>query len=344
MDVENQDLPNDPAVDPEREDLLAALREAGGTAAVADQVATEEAAAAARREAGTEPAPAEPVADDEPKVMAILREREKKTAEIDGAKSHVSELIARAQAQADQLIKDAQERASRLEAEEKEKLRQRFRSSPSATLRELGDPQEISDAVMREGTPEARHIRMLEERLAATEKRAEAGERVSKDLDSFRQELAQAKQAEYVEKIRTDYMATATKDTAPYLNALYPDQDEIFARANRVAADWRKRGAVLGTDFDFADVTRHLEKDARSRFTSLTGAPPAQQVSAGAPLGEPGNAPKVPANGTRTLSAAHGSERRNSPKPVSEMTKDEERQALIDEVAAARRANPNAKL
>ncbi len=321
----------------ERDELLAAVREAGGTDAARDAVAAEAVAAG-------DPPPAAPdTPEEEPRVLAVIKAREKAAAEREAARNQAEELINRSRAEAERILQEARDRAEREAQAEKDRLIAQFRSNPTATLRALGDPQEISDAIMREGTPEARHIRMLEERLAATEKRAEAGERVSKELESFRTELQQARQAEYLDKIRTDYMATATQDKAPHLNALY-SSEEIFHRANAVAADWRKRGAVLGEDFDFGDVTRHLEADAKKRFSSLNGAQPAQQVSAGAPAKEPGNAPKVTANGSRTLSAAQGSERRTSPKPLSEMSADEARQALIEEVAAARRAHPDAKL
>ena len=86
-----------------------------------------------------------------------------------------------------------------------------------------------------------------------------------------------------------------------------------------------------GIPFAHSDVAEYLEHQARQR---LAGVPvPPQQVSGG------GSAQKVRANGSRTLSAATGSERRASPKPLEEMSPDEERNALIEAVAEARRAS-----
>ena len=120
------------------------------------------------------------------------------------------------------------------------------------------------------------------------------------------------------------------------------DPEEIFERSAKLAQEWAKEGLVYRKDFDDADVAAYLEKQSRERFKSLNGQTPAQQSGAGAAERQPGLAPKSAANGTRTLSVAQGSERRTSPKPLSELSPEQQREELIATVAAARRANPDA--
>lgn len=328
-----------------RDDLIAAVREAGGIESV--DVPAEEAAAAAR--AAAAPAAEAPSAtEEEPRIAAILKAREKAAAEREAGRNHAHEMIEDAKRQAQQLIADARAEAQREVAAERDRLRADFRSSPAATLRALGDPQEISDAVMREGTPEARAMQQLQRDLAETKQQAAVAGDVKKQLDDFRAEQAQTKQLAEIAAVKAQFLATAAKETMPHLHARY-DENEIFAKGNEVAGNWRKGGLNLvpigspkgETDFDFADVAKYLDVEAKKRFAAQ-GLTPAQQVSAGAPVKEPGNAPKVSANGPRTLSAAQGSERRTSPKPLTEMKPEEARDALIEEVKAARRANPDA--
>src|SRR5690606_6574873 len=109
-----------------------------------------------------------------------------------------------------------------------------------------------------------------------------------------------AREAE-IERVRSVFMGNhATPEKAPHLHARY-DADEIFDRANRLAAQWRQGGLEIGKDFDYDDVVSYLELDSKKRLAPILGSSPARQVSAGAPptAAGPGNAPKVPANGPR---------------------------------------------
>ncbi|HYE92054.1 MAG TPA: hypothetical protein VEA38_13575, partial [Terriglobales bacterium] len=120
-------------------------------------------------------------------------------------------------------------------------------------------------------------------------------------------------------------------EKTPYLHKRF-DAEEIFERSNRLAAQWQQ----AGIEFAHEDVAQYLEFESRKRILGSDGASTPQQVSGAA--GKPaGSAPKVKANGPRTLSAATGSERRTSPKPIREMTAEEERDALVAEVAEMRR-------
>lgn len=342
---------------PTRDDLIAAVREAGGTEAV--DVQAEEQASAERAAAGEQPAAegqsapqqAEPqTEEEEPRIAAILRAREKARAEQEAARNHAQEMLKQAQQEAERVIQEARERAQREAEAERERLRAEFRSSPTATLRALGDPQQIVDAVVKEGSPEWRELQAIRRDLEATKAQAAVGEEARKQLAELRAEEQQRQQQAEVERVKSAFLGQhATKDAAPHLHARY-DADEIFERANGLAVSWRESGLRLvpvgapkgETDFDYDDVVKYLESDSRKRLSSVLKSSPAQQVRAGAPSGEPGIAPKVSANGPRTLSAAQGSERRTSPKPITEMTPEEARATLIDEVAAARRSNPDA--
>lgn len=333
-----------------RDDLIAAVREAGGTGSV--DVEAEERAAAERAAAGSpEPqAQTQAQAEEELRIANILKQREADFAAREKARNHAQEMIQRAEQEAARIREEALAQVRREAEAERERLRAEFRSSPTATLRALGDPQEISDAVMRDGTPEARAMRQLEQRLAGVEQKASIAETVKQQIDQFRAEQQAEAQRQLAEQTRAQFLQVASREATPYLNARY-DADEIWLKGNEVAAHWRRGGMNLvpngapkgENDFDFEDVAKYLDSDARKRI-SAAGLTPAQQVSAGAPAKEPGNAPKVPANGTRTLTAAQGSERRTAPKPLHEMSPAEQRQALIEEVAAARRANPDAKV
>lgn len=325
-----------------RDDLIAAVREAGGVEAA--DVQPEESAAQTPT-APAEPATQETPAEEEPRIASILRAREKAAAEREAGRNQAEELIARARAESDRLMRDARERAEREWQEEMARRRRSFEENPVEAVRALGngDPQRVVDAVLQDGTPQARVLREIQQQLAKAEEKAGDGAAARKELQDLRAELAKQRHEQLVDQVRQNFFQVATTEAAPHLHARY-DQDEIFAKANAIASRWRDEGGlVLGKDFDYADVTQYLELESKKRLAPIVGSSPARQVSAGAPSQEPGNAPKVQANGPRTLSAAQGSERRTSPKPLSEMKSDEERRAaLIEEVAAARRANPDA--
>ncbi len=319
-----------------REDLIAAVREAGGTESV--DVEAEESAAAV---AATPPAAAEPAAEDEPRIAGILRSREKAQAEREAARNHAQELIEQARQESARLINEARQRAEHDWQTEMARKRAEFAASPTAHLRTLDkDPQNVIDRVLLENTPEARRERAMQEQLAEVRKDAAEAKDVRRQLEEFKAERDREQHARVVESVRQSFLAVATEEAVPYLHARY-SVDQIFVEANAVAQKWREGGLELDRDFDYKDVAQYLDLEAKKRFEKLRPSTPAQQVVAGAPPKEPGNAPKVPANGSRVLSAAQGSERRTSPRPLTEMSRDEQRDALIAEVAAARRANPD---
>ncbi len=346
MDVENTEpqtieTPNDGHAT--RDDLIAAVREAGGTESV--DVDAEEAAAAKPAEAA--PVAATPPADDpDEKIGSVLRAREAARAKRLEADDYAAERKRAADEQSRQLIEEARAEAKRQAAEELASERAKWRSSPTATARALaGDTQEFVDSIIRDGTPEARAIAKAQEDAAQAREEAKAGGEAKKTLEKFLAEQAAEKEAARVAAIRTEFLAeVAPREKAPFLYASFRgNAARVFNECNDLCLEWQGDGLVLGRDFDRGTLVAYLEKQSREAFTQVSGNT-AQQVSAGAPAKEPGNAPKVPANGSRTLSAAAGSERRTSPKPLSELTSEQARAELIAEVAAARRANPDAKM
>ncbi len=208
---------------PSRDDLIAAVREAGGTESV--NVAEEEAEAAARTaNGGTAPAPktgesggeGEP---EEPRIAAILKARAKANQELEAGRNQAKEIIEQARQESMRLVTEARETAQREAAAERERLRAEFRGSPAAALRTLGTPQEISDAVMREGTAEGRAMQALERELAETKQKVAVADDVKKQFDDFRAEQGREAQAAQIAQVRERFLASASKEAAPYLHA-----------------------------------------------------------------------------------------------------------------------------
>lgn len=339
MDQETEQTATETAsTDPTRDDLIAAVREAGGTESV--DAAAEEAAATEAPPAPVEEAAPDPYA----KVEGILKAREEAHKKTRDAQDRAAAITRDAEERRDRMIEEARAEAKRIAAEELAAERAKFRTSPTAAIRALaegGDIQSVIDDVIREGTPEARAIAQAREEARQAREEAKIGKSAKDELEAFKAEQQREREAAYVAQVKSQFLGTvASEEKAPYLHARW-DPEEVFDRCNTLCVSWQKDGLTLGKDFDQADLVAYLEKQSRDRLSKVSGTP-AHQSGAGAPAKEPGIAPKSVANGTRTLSAAQGSERRTSPRPLSEMTAEQQRQALIEEVAAARRANPTA--
>jgi hypothetical protein len=335
-----QTQPSDVAT---RDELIEAVRAAGGTQSV--DVAAEEQQAAEAAAAGTTPeAPATENAPEDPeaKFEAILAKRRENHQELSGAKARAERMLREAEEAKQRRIEEARAEARRAAEEERERLRLNFRKSPTETLRALDDdPNYVADTVLREGTPEAREAARIREELRETKEAAKLGSAALEELKKFRQEQFAEKHAAQQAQVRHEYLSQfATPEKTPYLHARW-EPEEIFQRSVALAHQWAQEGLEYKKDFDDNTVAEYLEHQSRKRISALSGTP-ANQVPAGAPAKGPGIATKVTANAPRTLSAAAGSERRTSPRPLHEMAPEEQRKALIEEVAAARRANPDA--
>lgn len=340
MPEETQETTNESAL-ATRDELLAAVaaeKAAGGT----DETApTEPVAAPVEGEPPAAAAPVEP--DPDAKLAEILKRREEGHAKRRDAEAYADQIRRQADAEKQRLIEEARAEAKRTADAELADLRAKFRASPTETLRALGSPDEITDAVMREGTPEARALAKAQEEARLAREEAREGKTAREELSQMRQEIQQERHAAVRAQTMNEYLsAHASQEKAPYMHARW-DADEIFERSVSIAKTWAADGLVYKKDFDDGDVAMYLERQSKERFTK-TVPTAAQQVSAAGSATSQGVATKVTANGTRTLAASAGSERRTSPRPFNEMNADEQRQALIDEAQAARKANPDATM
>lgn len=320
-----------------RDDLIAAVQEAATA-----EAATEPSVAPAGETASTEETPAD-VPDP---VAEVLRKREEMHRKRLDADAYAQQLRARAEAEHQRIIDEARAEAERLKAQSATDLRQRFQADPTAFLRSLDDdPQNVVDAVVRQGTPEARAFARLQQETAEAKRLAEEGRGAKEELAKFREEQKAQKLLEMRAAVQEQFLSQhASPEKAPYLHARY-DANEVFERCDALCREWQADGLKLGTDFDRDTLVAYLEKQSRERYTKL---PSSQGVATGNAAQEAGPAAsqgsaKKSANGTRTLSVAQGSERRTSPRPLSEMKPEEARAALIEEVKAARRAYPDSE-
>lgn len=329
MDVETiqTDAITSDDAEPTDADLIAAAQEVGGAASVDVDAEAAAAAAAAPKPAGTPAGTTETAADpEEPKIAALIRAREKANAERLDAQDYAAQTRTKALQEAEEIRASARKQAAADYEADLEARRAKFRSAPSAAIRELGfTHDQVVDDVTQEGTATFRAIRAAEARAAAAEAKAGGVDAVRKDFDEFKASVAQREHVAKVEAVERQFLTEyAPIEKAPYLHKRYEPQ-EILQKAHEKANEWR----TAGIPFAHSDIAEYLEHQARQR---LAGMPvPAQQVSAG------GSGQKVRPNGSRTLSATNGSERRASPKPIEDMTPAEERLALLEAAAEARR-------
>lgn len=317
-------------------ELIAAAQEAGGAASV--DVAAEAAAAG-------QPLPPKPDAaaggePEEPKIAAVLRAREKAFAERQGAEDFAAQRRAQAEQEAERLIVDARKRAADEYERDLQARRDKFRESPGAAIRELGwKTDEMVDGVTREGTAEWKAIRAAEDRARAAEQKAASFDAVKNDFEAFKKQSMQAAQQQQQQAVEQQFLnAHASVEKAPNLHrvaASIPNVPGVLRgnalivqMGHAIANQW----AQAGIPFANSDVAEYLEHQARTGALGAPASASSPQVS-----GASGGQKVRPANGSRTLSPSMGSERRATPKPIDEMTADEERNALIEVAREARR-------
>lgn len=316
--------------EPTDADLIAASLEAGGAEAVdVDREAAEaverQAEAAAPKPAKASDATETTATDaDEPKIAAIIRAREKAFQERQEATDYAAQLREEAQREVEQLRASARKQAQDDYEAELTAKRARFKDKPTEFLRELGPTEDIVDAVAREGTAEWKAMRAIQVELAEAKTKANSVDAIKADFDAFKNSIQAEKLTAKRAEVERAFLETyAPPEKTPYLHKRY-DEAEILQRAHKLADQWN----AAKLPFAHSDIAEYLEHEARARIAGTTppqvsGASGAQKVRA--------------ANGSRTLSAATGSERRASPKPMHDMSPDEERDALIDAAREARR-------
>lgn len=237
------------------------------------------------------------------------------------------------------MVADARTRAIADYEAELTARRAKFHETPTEALRQLGfKTEDLVDSVTREGTAEWRAIRAAEARAQAAEAKAGSVDAIKADFDNFRQSVIQQQQTQARVTVEQQFLTDhASVEKAPHLHRLVASipnvpgamrgTQAIIAWGHALANEWSK----AGVPFANSDVAAYLEHQARSGTLGAGVPVPPQQVSGG------GSGQKVRPNGSRTLSAANGSERRASPKPIEEMSPNEERAALIEAAAEARR-------
>lgn len=326
----------------DRDALIAAVREAGGTESAAAEVAPA-ADAAPTEPTQAPPAPAAEPPVEEDRLAAIMRRREAAHAETQRQREEAQRIIQEAEQTRQRLIDEAKAEAKRIAEEAARERTRRYDESPLDAIRADGiDPQKLADDLLRQNDPTYREIRALKEQVAKTAEEAKAASKVREELERMRREQAEAEQRAAMQAVEQRFIAeVATPEKTPHLYARW-EPEEIIAHTRNLAQRWVNDGLKYGVEFDDRDVVAYLEQQSKERLSKLAApATPAQQVSAGAAATPPGTAPKVQANGPRTLSAAQGSERRTSPRPLHELSPEEQRKALMEEVAAARKAYPD---
>lgn len=289
-------------------DLVAAAREAMQNA----KTATE----------GEPEKPAETPTEEEPRWMRLMKEREKGMAAREAEEKAAADVKARAEAEAARIVEEAKARA-RAEAEaEKAAWMKRYREDPESALRDLGGADKVADLLIGLNSPQGKAMAAIRAELAEAKAKAAEGGDVKKEFEAFKQQQAQEKAAAEFEAAKRQFWTHASQDQTPYLHARY-DENEIIHRAALVEKEWRE--AKL--QFDYADIAQYLEAEAKKRLTAV-GVAPAQQSRA-APGTPAGNAPKSQANGSRTITAAAGSERRAAPRPFNELSPKEQDEDLL---------------
>jgi hypothetical protein len=328
-----------------RDELLAAMREAKDEpGAPSEPAATppESAAAEAPPAAATEDPPAKaaptlaaaapPAAETppaEPKIAALIRAREEAQKKRQEGIDDGARIRAEAEAYREQAKADARAAAAKLLEEERAKFRTRFGEAPLDALDEAGIKRDqLVDEVAKQGTPEWRMLKRLEAERAADRAKIEALEardaaRAKRDEESQQQAAA----AHRMNAERRFLEQEITAEKTPNLKRLPPKVVAIMAWQQ--VDEWKK----MEIPFEDRDVADYLEHQLRT-----SGGVTAQQVAA-----VPASVGKVKAqgNGTRTLTAQSGSERRASPKPFDEITDPHERrQALIEAAREAAASEP----
>lgn len=294
------------------DDLVAAAREAM-------QGAKEQPAAAAADQTEQQ----ETQTEEEPRWMRLMKEREKGQAEREAAQKAADDLTARAKAEADRIVEEARAKA-RAEAEaDRQAWLRKYRADPESALRDVGGAEDVADKLVELNSPHGKAMAKMRAELEETREKAAKADQVAKDFEEWKAAQAKEKeQASYQQVVQT-FMAThANPEKTPHLHTLY-DPHEIVAKADSTATEWQK----AGLRFELGDIAEYLEAKAKERLTARGFA--AAQQSRAAPGQPAGNAPKSQANGSRTITAAAGSERRAAPRPFNELSPKEQQEDLL---------------
>lgn len=287
--------------------------------------AAREAMQAAKSEAGEMEGekPAEQQTEaEEPRWMRLMKEREKGMAAREAEERAAADVKARAEAEAQRIIEEARTRARQVAEEEQKAWMKAYQEDPEKALMAVGGADKVADLLIDLNSPHGKAMAKIRAEVAEAKAKADALSDVRKEFEAFKQQQAQEKANAEFETAKQKFWSHASQEQTPYLHARY-DENEIIHRAAVVEAQWKAEKL----QFDYADIAQYLEAEAKKRLTAV-GVAPAQQSRA-APGTPAGNAPKSQANGSRTITAAAGSERRAAPRPFHELSEKEQNEDLL---------------
>ena len=324
MDIENPEVITESVTD-ERDELIKAVEEAAPD--LAESLEPKPAIKAdgtpkVVNEEGKTPEEAQP---PKARLAAILRAREERDKIREEIEEERKTRDQERRAQEYELHRMRAEAAVELEKAKSERARiEALRSRPIDAIKELGwDANNLVNEVTREGDPTWQAVKALREELA--KERADREEK-HKEYDRYVQEnqrLAQEQQKQHAvyqrQEVERQFLSHAKPESS--LRDLYDDEDLIAMGDNVANKFYEKTKKVASLE----DIVEYLESRAEERLAAR------QQVAAK-------GAPKVRANGQRTLTSQLASERRATQKPIREMDPSEERAALMEAARDALRA------
>lgn len=319
------------------EDLVAKMKAAASSAVAEADAAAE--AATPEPEATVE----EPATDETPAVEAEEESVEAEAAEgepeADAEESEAdeqpdyAEQVLSIRKQAEARVRKAENYARQLEEklqyaakyiehskrEVAEDIFKKLRRAPARTFKEFGfDFQELIDAGMREGSNDQSFGELDEVRKEIAELRREREEAAAE-----RQAMLQERQ---LTEARHEFLTQVKKAEFPTLFNMFSDDTEaLWEEAIRVAERHEQRYGEAPEDIE---VIRALEKKYAERVKRFGGA-----------VASKAEAPAAKKPAAKTLSTKAASETRTAGKPFGQLSREEQKAALLAAVNATQPTN-----
>lgn len=219
--------------------------------------------------------------------------------------------------------------------------RQQLEAERAKIAETLKDPFKIAEYTGKSHAELARDLAMagtpewqLNQRVTAELEQLKAQQASQRQewLTHQEQLKAHSLQLEQRERASTEQRYVEhTADASKYPNFSKLEPDERLTFGYHTSRKYHTATGEVATDEQIAEYYE-------SRFSTEPGS---TRDGSRQQTGANGNAPKTSrATGPRTLSNTAASERRASPRPVKDMTPEELRQALIDEVREVKRTTP----
>lgn len=321
------------------EDLVAKMKAAASSAiaeadAAAEAAAPEPEATATAEEPAMDETPAVEAEDESVESDGETGEPEDETGEPEAdEQSDYAEQVLSIRKQAEARVRKAENYARQLEEklqyaakyieqskkEVAEEIFKKLRRAPARTFKEFGfDFQELIDAGMREGSNDQSFGELDEVRKEIAELRREREEAAAE-----RQAMLQQRQ---LQDARQEFLLQVKKSEFPTLFNMFSDDTEaLWEEAIRVAERHEER---YGEPPEDMDVIRALERKYAERVKRFGGTVASKTE---VPVG------KKPA--AKTLSTKAASETRTAGKPFGQLSREEQKAALLAAVNATQPTN-----